>query len=78
MTHPKSEVKCKNYGSKVGTCERQPWAGEQVLDVGPRPHHSREGCEKQCRSQRPPKGKVVSQLCMSTTAGTESRVCALK
>lgn len=50
MTHPKSEVKCKNYGSKVGTCERQPWAGEQVLDVGPRPHHSREGCEKQCRS----------------------------
>lgn len=78
MTHPKSEVKCKDYGSEVGTRERQPWAGEQVLNVGQRPHHSCKGCEKQCRSQRPSEGEFVSQLRMSTTAGAESRLCALK
>lgn len=48
LTHPESEVKCKKYGSKVGTRERQTWAGEQVLEVRPRAHHSREGCEEQC------------------------------
>lgn len=76
MTHPKSEVECKKYGPKVGTRERQTWAGEQVLEVRPWAHHSREGCEEQCRSQRPPGGKFVSQSCMPTTAGTGSReVC---
>lgn len=78
MTHPKSKVKCKEYRSKVGTREGKPWAREQVLEVGPWPHHSRKGCEEQCRSQRPPEGKFVSQSCMSTTGGMESSVCALK
>lgn len=70
VTHPKRKVKCKKYGSKVGTGERQPWPGQQVLNVGPWSHHSCEGCEEQCRSQRPSKGEFVSQSCMSATAGT--------
>lgn len=33
-----------------------------MLEIGPWPHHSRKGCEKQCRSQGPPEDKFYESV----------------